>query len=288
MKTALAILVCISVGLGALLFRSQMQLKATAASIEQALAEKNASEAQLAEAQSRVVNESELKRLKEDQREAIRLRGEVADLKQAVGAAQKSREDAERKAASAMAAPKKSQSAPAQLPEDQNPFARVSVRKAAGVLSSGHALVLGDFESSPGKHTFALSIPKIDPANPGSVLIETKFIEFGEGAKPELLAAMPKANANSLMTPEVLAAFLKSIENEPGVTILASPRIQTTSGNAGTVSITHGSANTPNGPVAFGPQVEILPTVGADGSSVHLAIEAKIVTPADPNAAKTE
>jgi hypothetical protein len=138
----------------------------------------------------------------------------------------------------------------------------------------GHALVLGDFKSTPGKRTYAIAIPQTDSSNPNGVLVETKWLEFTDDAKTKVDDYVTANGQYATMTPEKLAEFLALIQKMPGVDVLATPRILTASGMAGSVSITE-SRDTPAGPIIVGPQVDLTPTALGDGT-VHLAIEAKL------------
>lgn len=277
LKVLLALAICFIITLSALLFRAQEQLRAGAAIVEQALAEKRQIQADLEAAQAKALSDAELNRLKEDQRDAIKLRGEVVNLKNAVAAAEKAKAATQKAASSKPAAPV------AKVSPDENPYARIVSRTANAILPLGHGLALGDFESSPGKHTFAVAIPTKDPTNPSNILIETKFVEFGADAKPELRSLLPPSGANSILTADQLNAFLASLQNEAGVDILGAPRVSTSSGTSASVSIIE-NRDTPNGPIAVGPVVNITPVLSADGASVNLAIDAKLTLPKDSNA----
>ena len=253
-----------------LLYDARNKASQAEAQIASLQAEKTRLESESAGLQSKLLSEADLKRLQEDQREAIKLRGEVANLKNAVSDAEKARAAAQKAAASAT---KPAAKAPATKPED-NPYLRVFQRKATAVIPQGHGIILGDFEATPGKRTFAIAIPQIEPTNPNSILVETKWIEFGEEAQAKLASFVPHGGQSLNLTPEQIAQFMAAAKDTPGVDFLAGPRISTASGMAGSVSVTE-SRDTPAGPITVGPEVNLTSTLLADGS-IHMAIEAKL------------
>jgi hypothetical protein len=81
-------------------------------------------------------------------------------------------------------------------------------------------------------------------------------------------------NGNVTLNAEDSEALFKGFKDAAGVKVLATPRIQTFSGVAGMVAMTH-KMPTANGYEDFGPQIGITPTIGPDGK-IHVAVDAKI------------
>jgi hypothetical protein len=287
----LAAIACVA--LIALLVRTQDELatyQAALASLKSANAELTA---KVDDLERNKVDDGLMKRLLSDQRDAIKLRGEVTTLK-------KSLATAESAAASANAAAqrlKSSQQAAAPVNEEaspENPYTRVFTNQAHAVLPTGHGMILGGWQTAPGKQALAIAIPTTDEKNPGAIAVTAKFLEFSDEAAGKLNSIIslpatgqnPAANPNytSLMTPEQLAAFLKTAEQTPGVDVLGAPRVMVGSGREARVSVTR-EGQTPNGPVTLGPAMSLTPTLGADGTTIDLIVDAKLTLPTEPSAA---
>jgi hypothetical protein len=153
----------------------------------------------------------------------------------------------------------------------------------------GHGLIVGAGPTGPGKQGFAMAIPTTDPNNPGVVTVSGKFFEISNEAFAKLNSAslLPGANAHGILTPEQLAILEKSAQETPGIDILASPSVAVFSGRDARVSATQ-LRQTPNGPVEFGPSMSLTPTLGQDGSTIDLVMDAKLTLPADQSTAAAD
>lgn len=282
-----------TVGIGALLgciillvflFRAQNQLDLANAALASLKAQNADLSARAADLENHVVDDSVLKRLQADQREAIKLRGEVANLKNSVAAAEK------KAAAAAAAAQKPSASKTPQL-ATENPadsrYARVLSRKLNANVGLGHGLLFGGWQSQPGKQAFGMAVPSRDPSGGDTVEIQTKWFEVSD----EVLAKLDATTATTLlraagqqanMTPDQLAAFLKTLDSTPGIDTISSPAMTISSGRQGRVTVGN-SLQTPEGAtIELGPAMDFIPTLSADGSSVDLVVDAKLTLPKTP------
>jgi hypothetical protein len=261
----------------ALLLRSRDELalaNAALASTKSANADLND---QVNRLQLKVVDDAVLKRLKADQREAIKLRGEVGNLK-------KSLSTAESKIANANA--QRTSVAPSLAainPEPStNPYTRVFGRKLNATVPAGHGLLFGGWPNEAGKQTFAMAVPTRDPDGGETVTIQAKLFELTDEALSKLDTAtlVRAASQQATMNPDQLANFSKSLETTPGVSVLTSPTLSVFSGREGRVSISnHMTVPGTSTVLELGPTIEFIPKLGADGSTVELAVDAKLTLP---------
>ena len=260
-----------------LLLRSNRQLDIANA----ALASTKSANADLSDQvnalQSKAVDDAALKRLQADQRDAIKLRAEVASLKQSLSTAEK-------KIANANA--QRSSIAPSSTPPSQepatNPYTRVFGRKLNATVPTGHALLFGGWPNEAGNQTFAMAIPTRDPAGGETVTIQAKWFELSDEAlsKIDPTTLVRAAGQQATMNPDQLAAFQKSLETTPGVSVLSSPTLSVFSGRQGRISIAN-SMTVPGTSTVLelGPSIEFTPTLAADGNTVELAVDAKLTLP---------
>jgi hypothetical protein len=275
-KLALALSLLANLALGFLLFQQREQARLAQASFDQWQAEKSVMEAKLEGGRAHQVDPAELKLLKENEREAIRLRGEVGHLKRAVADAEKAAAAARQRNAGAAnpAAAVVSEAA-------TNAYIRVFSALHSAQLPSGHATVLGGWHADPGKTMFALVSPKLDGANPNAVSIDTKWVEIGDEAlaklDPALLSKLQGNDSN--FTPSEYAALMSAFEKSENIDLLSAPRVSTISGRSAVVSVSN-SRSAPDGTVAeIGPSMSLLPTIDAEDGSIRVAIQATIKMP---------
>lgn len=231
---------------------------------------------ELTRAQERSPTESEKARLEKDLAEALKLRAEVAKLKQEV-------EDARAIAAAATnAANAQPDLNPNQDPGD-SPYVRKFARKFTADLAAGHAVVFGGWQTSPGKQTFALAVPTTSSDSPNQVLVQTKVFELSDDALSKFDASLlvRAAGHQAMITPEELTAFTNSIQQTAGAKVLSSPRALVFSGQKATVSVSQAKTMPDGTVVKVGPSMEMVPTLGADQTTVNLAVDAKLTVPAE-------
>jgi hypothetical protein len=267
MKSRIALILC-GVTIGVLCWR----LWRVAAQLETRRAE--AASAPLPENgwKRETPDDAELARLRSDQREAIKLRGEVAALKAALANAEKEKSTM-RMQASAREAPPRADDAP--LP----PSARVSGASLSANLPSGYSMVLGDMKSTPGKLLYFIATPAQDESNPNVVNVQGRWIEFADDKeRPEDLDLLrTKDGQIPRISSEQLTELIETLSKASGLDILTSPRISTSFGTRAEFSV-FDTRETPDGPVNFGPSMSVLPTLATDGS-INLAVQTKITMP---------
>jgi hypothetical protein len=260
----------------ALLLRSREELalaNAALASTKSANAELNE---QVNKLQLKVMDDAVLKRFQADQRDAIKLRGEVGNLKKSLSTAESklANANAQRTSVTPFAA--------ATSEPSTNPYTRVFGRKLNATVPAGHALLFGGWPNEPGKQTFAMAVPTRDPSGGETVTIQAKLFELTDEAlsKLDTTALIRAAGQQATMNPDQLASFSKSLETTPGVSVLTSPTLSVFSGREGRISVSnHMTVPGTSTVLELGPTIEFIPTLGADGSTVELAVDAKLTLP---------
>lgn len=276
---SIALVACVV--LLALLVRSRQELalgRAQTAALKAANAEL---ETRIASLEGAAVDPAIVTRLEADHREAIKLRGEVGNLKQALAAADKKLSAA---TPSRVGKPVLETEEPS-----TNPYARVLQRKIAATLDLGQGVVFGGWPTQPGKQTFALAVPNVSPDDAGLVSVQTKLIEITDEALGKLNTTMlvRAAGQQTTIGAEELAAFIKSVEETPGASVLSSPTVMVSSGRQARVAVTSSRSYPDGNTVEFGPSIDMIPTLGADGK-VEMVIDAKLTLPKEELSASTE
>jgi hypothetical protein len=259
------------------LVHSRQELALVRAQAAALKATKNDLSQRVADLDAKAIDPAILRRLETDQRETIKLRGEVAKLRTAVS-------DAETKAKTNQAnATRAVSGSELELePATTNRFARVHERKLTVNVAPGHGVVFGGWQVAPGKQAFAVAVPTTSADSPGQVVVQTKWLEITDEALGKLDAKLlvRAAGQQATVDPDELQAFLKSVEVTPGMSILSSPTVTTLSGRQARISVSE-SRTVPDGSVVeFGPTVDLIPTLGADGN-VEMAVNAKLTVPTE-------
>lgn len=271
-----------SCALAFLLFRSRQEIATVQSKLAAAQSATNDLTTALTELRSRALSDTDLARMEADRREAIKLRGEVSNLKKSVAASEAAARAAQKKVSAANANPPSESADPS-----ANPYVRVVGRKVSATVPVGNALVWGGWQSSTGRMGFAIAIPTLDPTGSGVVQVATKWIEMSDAwlgisddqaIKVELETLLRASREQATLTPDQLAALLKALEQSQGIDLLSAPIITVSSGRAASIAVTE-TRSTPNGPVEFGPVMNLTPTISADASSVDLALDAKLTLP---------
>jgi Flp pilus assembly secretin CpaC len=267
MKAVVAVVLILAGVFGFMFARERQALKATEAELAELRAQKEAVAEQAGELQKAPgqVNAAEVERLKADQREAIRLRGEVASLKREVeeAKAQAAREE------NAAARLKRFQQDRKDLSQQNGASGaalepgQVFSAQASTSLAPGRSLVMGGWETSPGKKTYAIVTPTITEGGTNSLTIDAKWVAM-PAEVAEKYAAWLTADPTA-QTPEQVAALLNALRNSGQVDFLAAPRLTTLSGQRGRISAGG----------QYGPQVDFQPTLSADGTEIQINVDAK-------------
>ncbi len=217
------------------------------------------------------ISEAELARLQADQREAIKLRGDIAALK---------RDLAESKKTNPPPQPEPSPSPILKtepLPEENPEVLVFKTEQITARIFPGQALIVGGWESPRGKRIFAYLQPKLDPASPNQIVVASKWAEFSNEAAERLeIGNLPdKSGQQTSVLPEnSFEEIVKKLTGEPGVDFLSGPVLTTSSGRQARVSATE-TRPTTSGDVNFGPQIDVIPTIGEDGH-IELVLQASL------------
>ncbi len=149
---------------------------------------------------------------------------------------------------------------------------------AEGSIQSGNTMVLGGWETSPGKTTVALITPK-DIANGTQIEIESRFIDVPTEALKEMNLDWARSGTNQVdalaeLGGELAKAVLERFTQMKGVDVLSSPKVITANGREARVAVTD---VTSVGPLTFelGPKFNVIPTMQPDGK-IGLAIKAGV------------
>ena len=203
--------------------------------------------------------EAEAKRLREENRELPRLRGEVARLRRELLAATNQ---------SARPTPTLAAASTSGSVNETNSATFTGTARAA--LAPGQTLVMGGWPLAPGKRTLALFTPDASAAGQaGAVVIGGMFVQVPETMLSgpgweRFQAVMKEATGHGIFDAEQTKQFVKALQTTEGVDILSSPRLATTSGQAGSISI--GDAN------GSGLNTTLIPVLAADGQTVDLTV----------------
>jgi hypothetical protein len=204
-------------------------------------------------------SEAEVKRLREESRELVRLRGEVARLRRELAAATGQAAEA--------GAPRAAQSPPPAGGET-NDVAFTGTARAT--LAPGQTLVVGGWPLERGKRTLALFTPDASKAGQhGTLIIGGLFVQVPEALLSgpgwqQFQAVTREANNSGVFDADQTKQFVKALESLEGVEILSAPKLATTSGTAGTISIGDDQGS--------GLTTALLPTLAADGQTVDLMV----------------
>lgn len=203
--------------------------------------------------------EAEAKRLREENMELPRLRGDVARLRREVAAATN--------------VPTRPSGTPAVKPlptgASMTNFTAFTGTAHAS-LAPGHTLVMGGWPMEAGKRTLALFTPETTTAaQEGGIVIGGIYVQVPEailsGPGWEQFAAVSReANHSAVFDAEQAKSLIEALQKMEGVDILSSPRLMTTSGTAGTISI--GDEN------GAGLSTTLSPVLAADGQTVELTV----------------
>ena len=217
-------------------------------------------------------------RLHADQAELNRLRGEVSQLRKELKAAQ-------------LAAAKRSREAAAtnSPAEPASPVQSYSASVRANVPFA-QTLVTGGWKLPSGKHALFFVAPQLidrvgNVAQPGSgadqISLETHIVELSEQALARL--GLDSLKSDSMETGAQLTlnetqarAILDDLRQTEGVDVLGAPRVLTLSGRQAQVKIANTFIGPTGEPFETGPMVDVVPTIGADGRSADLQLDAQV------------
>lgn len=275
MKRALAVVVLLVLCLAMFVqYRTMRELKAEGARLRAELVDARA----VAEAQQAVVSPPGDAALSQaDQAELNRLRGQIAQLRREIKAAQ---------------AGAKARSTTATAPTNQ-PASELVHRFVANIETTvppGQTLVTGGWKLPSGKHgLFFIEPVAVDPAgntvsdasSANQIVVQTRIVEVPEETLSRHgLTALKNDAAETggkmlLAQPELKALF-SALEQEPEVNVLAAPRLITLSGRQAQIKIADAHTTPTGESYETGPVLDLVPSIAADGRSIDLRLSAEM------------
>ncbi len=155
---------------------------------------------------------------------------------------------------------------------------------AESQVKAGNTLVLGGWETAPGKTTFAMLTPTLSEDG-ASITIESRFIDTPTEALKEMKLEWNRSGTNQTgalaeLESDTAKAILERFTQLRGVDVLSSPKVLTGNGREARVEV---SELTCVGPLEFklGPWFNVVPVSQSDGK-IHLAIKTGITLKDSP------
>jgi hypothetical protein len=214
---------------------------------------------------------AETARLREQQAELLRLRGEVTRLRN------EARQNAARGATAgppaAVAAPPSSQ------PEaDPAPFTAA----ATVSLASGATFATGGWLTSPGARTFLLATPSLDENASGgkAINLAMSLLKVAEADLPEALLRklQDQAPAESLvLTGTEVALLMSRLDSGAETNVLSRPRITTSDGVPASLFIGEVRPNPDGTQRQVGTMIDVSPRIGQDGQTITMGVNLEYV-----------
>lgn len=225
------------------------------------------------------IDPDELNRLRKNEAELLRLRGETAQLRQQLKTLRESKPPAPAR-----------ESAPA-VPTVETPDGPVQTFTSTVhvSLAPGESLVTGGWRLPGGKRAVVLVEPvSIDaagnvlaePVSGGQLTIQARFVELPDEVMAKAGLDSLKADAKDTSGHGVLDAqqskdMIALLESSQGVNVLSAPRVTTLEGRQ--VQINVSNTKTINDQsYEVGPSLDVVPRVSADGRSTDLTVIARI------------
>ena len=214
---------------------------------------------------------AEMARLRDQQAELLRLRGEVTRLRS------EARQHAARGATgtppSAIAAPVSSK--PVMNPGPFTVAATVSV-------GSGETFATGGWLTSPGSRTFLLATPKLgDGAADGKTInVAMCLLKVAEGDLPESLVRklQSRAPADSSVLTGIEAALLQNkLTSADETNIVSRPFIATSDGVPASLFVGESRPNPDGTQREIGTKIDLSPQVAQDGQTIQMAVNLEYV-----------
>jgi hypothetical protein len=280
-KLGWATVVILLVAAGFFLNRSMLNERRLQEQLLTSLNEVERSKAEFAKFKAAQVDSTEMERLRADQREALKLRGEVTRLKQDLATAEKMAKSTKANPGAASNSSKKEPSVLElpRLPVDNPDVAVHQTRVIETTLPANSVLALGGWVGESGKRIFAFVEPSQEKTNPDQVSIATTWIEVSEEtAKKIRVGGFLDQSGEQFATlnGSSIAQIKEEIEKAGGGDILSTPNVTSLSGRQARVSISE-ARTTPGGQVELGPNVDVVPVVAEDGSGITVTMKASLV-----------
>lgn len=266
---------------GYFLNRSMLNERRLQEQLLTSLSEVERTKEELAKLKAAHVEAAEMERLRADQREALKLRGEVTRLKQDLLKAENSAKATQANAGTGSNSAKKEAAVleTPRLPVDNPDVAVHQTRVIETTLPPNSVLALGGWVGESGKRIFAFVQPSQEKDNPDQVSIATTWIEVSEETANKIRvvrfldqSGQQFAKLNGLS----MAQIKEEIEKAGGGDVLTAPLVTSLSGRQARVSVSE-ARTTAGGQVELGPNVDVVPVVAEDGSGITVTIKASLV-----------
>lgn len=213
-------------------------------------------------------DQEELRRLRAEHLELLKLRGEVGALRQQIRNTASTR-PAAGAAATAATEPGASESAASAVTRHVSNF-NIS-------LGPDQVLLTGGWSTSSTGRTFVVMAPKriTDEQGNASIQTEGRIFSVPESALARLglesyRANSPQGGGQWVLTGQACGNLMVALEHEPGADLLAAPKILTANGRQAQIKVGQ-QQPLPNGElVEIGPVLDITPTLKPDGSGIEL------------------
>lgn len=279
-KLGLAIAVILLAVSAYFLNRSMLNERRLQEQLLASLTEMERTKDELAKLKAAEVETSELERLRADQREALKLRGEVARLKKDLATVESAAKGAKANAAASTPAKKEASILETpRLPLDNPDVAVHQTRVIETTLPENSVLAMGGWVGESGRRIFAFIQPTQEKTDPNQVSIATTWIEVSdETAKKIRVGGFLDESGEQFATlnGSSIAQIKEEIEKVGGGDILTAPNVISLSGRQARMSVTE-ARTTPAGQVELGPNLDVVPVVAEDGSGIAITMKASMV-----------
>ena len=276
---AIAVLL-LAVG-GYFLNRSMLNERRLQEQLLTSLSEIERTKEELAKLKAAHVESAEMERLRADQREVLKLRGDVTRFKQDLLTAETAAKAQKANAGAGSNAPKQDGALleTPRLPVD-NPDVEVhQTRVIETTLPPNSVLALGGWVGESGRRIFAFVQPSQEKTNPEQVSIATTWIEVtDEAAKKMRIGGYLDQSGEQFATLNnfSIQQLKDEFEKFGGGNFLSAPNVTSLSGRQARVAISE-ARTTPGGQVELGPNLDVVPVVAEDGSGITVTMKASLV-----------
>jgi hypothetical protein len=251
------------------------QLNAENADLRQQVAELAATQAQLKPSANQTPNADASARSQRERQELVRLRGEVARLRN--GLAQSTPRE-----------PVQNSTVSVQPGTNDQTLPLRCTATATATVHAGESFATGGWVTSPGTRTFFLATPSLVKGDAGDRIIDipTILMTMPEAALPDALLQKLEdrsAGASPVFTGTELDVLMAALKSGQGSNVISRPRI--TTGDDGEASLmvgqTSATLKNPDGTPRFsGTELHLLPRI-KDGDMVEVGVDLKYDVPSD-------
>ena len=251
-------------------YQSLQSLRADNAKLEAAAAELDLLKDEAEQLRKGQSGAAEIEKARQAQSELLRLRGEVSQLREQLKKERDARSAAEKKA-----------SAPAVAEETASPVETYTATLRV-TLAPQQTLVTGGWKLPNGNRAIVMVEPSLigNPGEPTQVAVQARFAEMPEEALEKIGLASLKSQgkestAQSVLEPDQSQSLRDQLEATQGVNLLSAPKITTLDGRQAQIKTVNVRTIGDN-QYEFGPVVDIVPKVSADGRSIDMTVIAHL------------